>query len=332
MNVKRSLFFVRDNFYHPGTLFPAANVLNFSQAHNPVGTAIALGNLAFSVATNLATAGLKSLSETSRVRNFFAEASHYIENDPELQKNKLLRDHMQDFLTKPLSSAFKFVGRQLTSPLRVTAYSALAVGAVLLSSGAAAALLPGLAAVSFGIGNTLASSPTIERLNENPEAKAIYKAITHPAVYYGLGYTAAGLMAGGGLGLFFHPLHNIPASLSTVLGVSETTLALVGMGMGKFKNPAAGFMAVAIGTFVNSVSGLLSGNIPSAMANGIAGLGESWLATDSQKKFNLAEQKDPDQLISDKPSKLSAISDILTMPVRKLMNVGLVASLPSPSS
>lgn len=328
MIIKKSLRFVRDNFYHAGVLFPVANVLNFSQAHDPIGTSIAVGNLAYTMAMSLASAGIQSLPEASGARKFVAKSSSYLENDSDFQRSKLLRYHVQDFIKNPLKASFKFAGRQMTNTLRVTAYCALAVGAVLLSSGAAESLLPGLAAVAFGVGNGLASSPTVERLNANPETKALVRALTHPAVYYGLGYTAAGLMAGGGLELLEQPLHNIPASLSTTLGVSETSLALLGLGMGRFKNPAAGFIAVAVGTMINAVSGMLTGNFNSALANSLAGLGESWLATDAQKKFNLDTKNNPEKYENEKPSILGAVSDVLTSPLRGLMKAGLVRELP----
>ena len=159
---------------------------------------------------------------------------------------------------RPIEMAFRLVGREMSNPMRVTAYCALAVSAVLLigSGGVGTALFPGMAALYFCIGNFIQSSSKRASITENSKTNPITKAMLHPAVWYGLGYAATGLGIGGGLNLFFHPLTNPQATFMTLIGIAETAASLGLMISGMVKNAAAPFVGVATGTLAFAAAGL----------------------------------------------------------------------------
>jgi hypothetical protein len=195
-----------------------------------------------------------------------------------------------------------FVSNQLSSPLRITAYGILAAGMVALGAGA---LLPGIAGLAFAGGNFMASSRWAQKIQNNDGTKGVLKALTHPAVYYGLGYAAIGLLAGGGLGLLASPLSNIPALITTSLGITATTMSSIGLLSGQFKNPAAPFMTVVIGTAFNVLAGMASGNILGALNNICALGGElrlAWIAQDGfEAKKAKQAQATPQAIINTMP-------------------------------
>lgn len=153
------------------------------------------------------------------------------------------------------------------NPMSILAAGALLSGFFAAHSGA---WLPAGAGLFFAIGNFLNAFPFFQRLQNNDAASGMTKAFTHAAVYYGLGYACIGLMAGG--------FETWPSALTTTLGIGVTTLATFGLALGKFTSPAAPFIAVAVGTGINTVSGIITGNIFGALNNLCAMLGECGLA------------------------------------------------------
>ena len=169
-------------FADAGVFFPAANVCNFMQGGNTVATGIAIANLLYSFVFIAA----KRPSRAPKARPFFAD---------------------------------------FPVPLRVTSYCALVVSLLLLidaAGGVGIALFPGLAALFFGIGNFIQSSLFFEKLRHSQKTLTVLKAVLHPAVWYGLGYTMTGINIGGGLMLWNHPLGNMTAFILTTIGITET--------------------------------------------------------------------------------------------------------------
>ena len=139
------------------------------------------------------------------------------------------------------------------------------------------ALFPVLAGAAFAGGNVLASSAAILALQTDSSAPRWRRALTNPAVFYGLGYISLGLTAGGGVMLITKPLHNVPALISTLLSLLTTTCSLAGLVTGRLANPTP-FLLVAHATALNVVSALATGNWPSAINNLLACHGEVRLA------------------------------------------------------
>lgn len=199
-----------------------------------------------------------------------------------------------------------FVRKQASSPLYINAWGGLTAG---LFSLAAGSLLPGIAGLAFTTGNFLAVSRRIQNLQHDGKAEGWLKALTHPAIYFGVGYTMIGLMAGGGARLFADPFGNIPALIMTCLGVSAIALSTIGMISGAFPNPAAPFMAVVFGTFINIWAGIFSGNLIGAVNNFFAMSGEFRLAWDADARHG--GQKAANS------SALARVSQILLAPLRR---------------
>lgn len=162
--------------------------------------------------------------------------------------------------------------RARTTPVWLNSMLVVAVGALTsgLLSAREGAGLAALCGLFFSAGNFLNAFPVFMRIQMQADAPALLKTLTHAAVYYGLGYACIGLMAGG--------FATLPTAMTTVLGVATTSLAALGLALKKFTSPAAPFMAVAAGTAINTLSGLLTGNIPGALNNFFAMLGECGLA------------------------------------------------------
>jgi hypothetical protein len=170
-----------------------------------------------------------------------------------------------------LSLPEALIGMPGSLGLRVNTYGVLLCGLLSLSSGA---WLPAIAGIAFAIGNALASSRGILHIQQDPAASGIARSVTNAAVYYGIGYIMIGLMAGGGTALLADPLANIPALVTTCLGVLTTLLSILGLLLRAFPSPAAPFMVVTVATGINTLSGFLSGNLLGSAASFCSMCGE----------------------------------------------------------
>lgn len=298
------------NFADAGVFFPAANVCNFMQGGNPFANKIAIANLAYSSLLIGASILLKKMPDKSATRKWVEMTIAAIHGDAPTRN--------------PLRMVFRVIGRELSNPLRVTAYCAIGIGGVLVASaagGSAAALFPGLAGLFFGLGNFLQSSASITERRASGKMSPWSKALTHPAVWYGLGYTMTGIGIGGGLSLLSHPFGDMTATILTFIGVAETVGALGLMISGKVTNQAAPFVGVAAGTACFALTGVVTGNILGAMTGGFACAGELSLAVLMQKLHNATQQG----LQGAPPSR---IESVLTAPIHAAMRRGWISSLP----
>ena len=139
-------FSVVKQFSTPAFYFAAANIANFMQGRNSVATGIALFNLAWVCILIGGSFCLENRPNRSPEKKYFKAISHGISDTSPTDS--------------PTEKVFRLVGREISNPMRVTAYCALAVSAVLLvgSGGVGAALFPGLAGLFFGTGNFIQSS------------------------------------------------------------------------------------------------------------------------------------------------------------------------------
>ena len=296
-------------FATPGFFFPAANVANFMQGHNAVATGVALFNLVYS--------------------SILIAGSLYLERAPDQSPGRKIIKAISESLNdtsaadRPIEKAFRLVGREMSNPMRVTAYCALAVSAILLvgCGGGGAALFPGMAALWFGVGNFIQSSAKRASIIEHSKTNAISKAMLHPAVWYGLGYAATGLGIGGGLNLLLNPLTNPQATLLTLIGAAETAASLGLMISGKVTNAAAPFVGVAAGTLAFAAAGLATGNVLGVATGLFACAGELSLAVMMQEQHNNNNLNNR----NNKPA--SKIESFLTAPIRLAMERGWVAPL-----
>ena len=297
------------SFADAGIFFPAANVCNFMQGANPFADKIAILNLAYSSLLIGVSAVLKDLPPESRIKIFADKMASSIRDDRPTGN--------------PLCLAFRFIGRELANPLRVTAYCAMGIGGVLVASavgGAGAALFPGLAGLFFGMGNFLQSSDFVKGRRASGQMTPWSKAVTHPAVWYGMGYTMTGIGIGGGLSLLAHPLGDVTASVLTFIGVAETVGALGLMASGKVTNQAAPFVGVAAGTACFALTGLVTGNVLGAMTGILACAGELSLAVLMQKLHNAQQSIAPSV-------PCSRTERFLTAPIRAAMDRGWIARI-----
>jgi len=168
------------------------------------------------------------------------------------------------------------------TPMRANGCGVLAASVFSFTAGA---VLPGIAGLGFTVFSFLVASKRMNHLQNDPKASGWLKAALHPAIYCGIGYAMIGLMAGGGFRLLDDPLANVPALVMTCLGVGVTILSTIGLVSGSFQNPAAPFMAVALGTFINALAGIASGNILGTINNLLAMAGEIRVAWDAQDLF-----------------------------------------------
>lgn len=167
------------------------------------------------------------------------------------------------------------------NPMAVVATGALLSGLFSFISGH---LLPALAGLFFAVGNYLNAFPLFMRIQKDGQAPPALKALTHAAVYYGLGYACIGLMAGG--------FENFISGLTTCTGIGVTMLSTYGLVLGKFTTPAAPFVAIALGTGINTLSGLITGNMLGAINNFLPMLGELGLAYLFHKDTKAVDKKD----------------------------------------
>lgn len=205
-------------------------------------------------------------------------------------------------------------GRSENLALRInalgTAIAALSTGFVtIFAGGFDTALFPVLAGLSFAVGNYLGSSSNVTLIQKGErDASNITRALTNPAVHYGIGYTNLGLLAGGGLTLFVHPFANIPALVTTMLSIVITFTSIGGLLTDKIKNPAP-FMFVAHGTALNVLSAVFTGNILSVLNNMCACHGEVKLGLLLREK-DASENK---ELINKEELKVSVLADLRTL-------------------
>jgi hypothetical protein len=293
----RMTFSIVKQFSTPAFYFAAANVANFMQGRNSVATGIALFNLAWV--------------------SILIRGSFHLENLPNRSSESCAAE-----------KAFRLVGREISNPMRVTAYCALAVSAVLLagSGGFGAALFPGLAGLFFGIGNFIQSSSKLGATREHSKTNPITNAMLHPASWYGLGYAATGLGIGGGLSLLFNPLSNPQATFMTLIGIAETATSLGLMISGLVTNAAAPFVGVAAGTLVFAAVGLATGNALGIATGLFACAGELSLAVLAQEQHNKNRINNPNA------NPASKIESFLTAPIRAALKRDWLAPLPVPAS
>ena len=95
-------------FATPGFFFPAANVANFMQGHNAVGTGIALFNLVYSSILIGGSSYLERVPNQLPVKRFFDAVSKSVSDTSPTDR--------------PIEKAFRLVGREMSNPMRVTAY------------------------------------------------------------------------------------------------------------------------------------------------------------------------------------------------------------------
>jgi hypothetical protein len=299
-------------FATPGFFFPAANVANFMQGHNSVATSITLFNLTYCSILIAGSSYFQRALNQPLIKQFFNALSISL-NDTSPKG-------------RPFEKAYRLVGREISNPMRVTAYCALAVSAVLLGGGGGgAALFPGMAALCFGIGNFIQSGPNSASIIENSKANLTTKAILHPAAWYGLGYAATGLGIGGGLSLLFTPLTNPKATFMTIIGVAETAASLGLMISGMVTNAAAPFVGVAAGTLAFAAAGLATGNVLGIATGLFACAGELSLAVMMQEEHN------KNNINNRNLKSASRIESLLTAPIRAAMERGWIAPLPVPA-
>jgi hypothetical protein len=136
------------------------------------------------------------------------------------------------------------------------------------------------------------------------------------------GHPAATIIAAGNLGyslatyglsLLADPLRNLPATLLTAIGTTETLASLGSMVTGTIKNQAAPFVGVAAGTALFAGVGLLTGNVLGAMTGFLACAGELSLAIKEQQRVNKSD--------ADKTSP-SRLEQVLTEPLKMMMRRG----------
>ena len=155
-HIPRRTFSVVKQFSTPAFYFTAANIANFMQGCNSVATGIALFNFAWVCIFTGGSFYLENLPNRSPEKKYFKAILH----------GKISDTSPTD---SPTEKVFRLVGREISNPMRVTAYCALAVSTVLLvgSGGVGAALFPGLAGLFFGTGNFIQSSSKLGATREH---------------------------------------------------------------------------------------------------------------------------------------------------------------------
>jgi hypothetical protein len=168
------------------------------------------------------------------------------------------------------------------SPLRGTALLVLLSGLFALAGGD---VLPGVAGLAFATGNFLASHPENMASLHNRKIHLCRRAACHPAIYYGLGYSMIGLMAGGGMRLLTHPFDNRRALLMVSIGVATIFIAILGRTFDLLE-ACIPFWILAAGTAINSLAGAVTGNFLGAGSCFFAMLGElrlGWMTHEISK-------------------------------------------------
>ncbi len=245
--------------YDPGVLFALANVFAMFQSGSMLAIAITLCAAALAIISGV----------------IFSNIQDYKRKGTALwPASKLLKG---------------FISNQPPS-LFINACGILIAGLVSLQAGA---ILPGIAGLAFACGNFMAASRRATQLQLNMQAGRWVRTLTHPTVYFGVGYAAIGLMAGGGMELLEDPSGNMPALTATLLGIGATTFSSAGLLSGIFSNPATPFMIIVAGTAFNIASGIASGNMLGSINNFFSLCGAlrlAWLAEDAYKAKGLPQE------------------------------------------
>lgn len=166
-------------------------------------------------------------------------------------------------------------------------------------------MLAGLAGLVFAAGNYLVAFATVQKMEKDADVSRLKRTFANPTIYFGIGYACIGLMAGG--------FETIPSTITTVLGIGITTLSSLGLYFRKFQSPAAPFVALGIGTGINMLSGLLTGNILGLLNNFFAMTGVFGLAYTIQKETGAQENISPNSPTQAK-GLWGQLSHLLTIP------------------
>ena len=269
--MKQTFHTLRKVILNPGVIFPIANIFAFIASGNPVAVIASI------------------------VTTFVAGVASYVKNYPQ--------SHIAHFFHNKAKYAPKFIRALLSDPLRINAFglliSTLAIAVTTLVLGfAPAAFLPMVAGIFFSSGSFIATSDLCKRIQEDATIKGWLKPMTNPAVHWSVGYAALGLASGGGFSLLLHPSSNIPAIITTGLGITTTTLSSVGLARQKFSNPASPFMALVHGTAINASVALATGNFCNVANMLCAGLGEGIIGVDIHRQRSSLLQSSPDVVTS----------------------------------
>jgi hypothetical protein len=153
----------------------------------------------------------------------------------------------------------KIVRNQFVNPLRVNGWTLLAPTlAVAVTTGS---ILPIIAGSVFSSGSFAATNEQCQAIQNNPEKTGVIKIMTCPAIHWGVGYSALGIMAGG-------------LNVETVLGIATTASSSVGLVLNRFSNPASPFMILVHATAMNAMNAAVHGNWWGVANMAGAGLGE----------------------------------------------------------
>ncbi len=202
-----------------------------------------------------------------------------------------------------LSFNKKSIGRHVNL-LRFTAICTTVIAAIFLlgSNGASLQILLGMSFLAFSTGNFIQSSATTHAMKPTWN---IVKALLHPALWYGVGYTFVGLTIAGGESIF----NNMTAALFTLAGIVEI-IASLGMSMGKVVNRAGPFIGITIGTAFLFAAGIATRNWTGAACAAVSGLGNLSLAIQTQQEQHREAQK----------TGIPVCLGILTRALQKFMN------------
>lgn len=299
LSVSRRLFVAANG---AGFFFPLANIFQFAQGHVTVAVYIFIANLFWSCCFLFMTA-----YKTPYGGNKFAI---------------------------PEGLPFKFLVREFCNPLRITAYCSLLVSMILIVAfireNKETALFPAFTALAFGVGNFMQSSKALALYRARADIPVFVKAVTHAAVWYGIGYTMAGITISGGLDFVLKPFEHLNVLFLTAMGIVETALALALLASGRLANQAAPFVGVGIGTLFFMASGCAAGNILGFLAASFAGCGEFSLAITMQQIQNKHTNDLAASQSLEMPKKryMHKIESALTAPIRFLMQQKVLAALP----
>jgi len=302
----KQLFNSAKNYCQAAFFFPFANVFNYAHGHDQFVTTIAIINFFYSTLSITALSIINNLPHENFVRVTYNKIVKTV-NEIEPTKNFFVQ-------------VTRIICREMTDLNRFTSYCCFAVSGLLLQnacSGAHVALLPGITAAAFGLGNYCLSSKKLARLRSNPNSNPVLRAVINPAISYGAGYATTGLTIGGPQ-MIANPFGHLSATLLTSVGILETVGALGVMAFGKIRNQAVPFMIVASGGALFSVTGFVMGDHAGAATGALACCGELSLAVLMQKIHN------GNVLREEVPPKTSIVERVLTKPIRAAMNAGII--------
>lgn len=152
-----------------------------------------------------------------------------------------------------LSVAFTLGTKPPFSPMRLTSALVFLSGVFALCCGA---WLAGFAGLAFAAGNFFFSSQTALHAHRQ---RLWHNALTHPALYFGLGCCMTGVLAGGGWTTLGHPLAHPQSMVMVVIGLAAIIASTAGFVLNLFKS-AFPFWILAAGLAINALAGLVVGN------------------------------------------------------------------------